>query len=121
MQHPYYQSILLIERLHRQFLELVKAELERRGIHDINNVQSLILYNISNDDLTVGEGVAVRADHALVGAVAHHVEGPSGDPEPSHAVVDATGAEASLGDLPGLAKDILKGQVRGRTVIDVRA
>ncbi len=55
MQHPYYQSILLIERLHRQFLELVKAELERRGIHDINNVQSLILYNISNDDLTVGE------------------------------------------------------------------
>ena len=55
MQHPYYQSILLIERLHRQFLELVKAELERKGIHDINNVQSLILYNISNDDLTVGE------------------------------------------------------------------
>jgi len=55
VQHPYYQSILLIERLHRQFLELVKAELERRGIHDINNVQSLILYNISNDDLTVGE------------------------------------------------------------------
>ena len=55
MQHPYYQSILLIERLHNQFLELVKAELERRGIHDINNVQSLILYNISNDDLTVGE------------------------------------------------------------------
>ncbi len=55
MQHPYYQSILLIERLHRQFLELVKAELERRGIHDINNVQSLILYNISSDDLTVGE------------------------------------------------------------------
>ena len=55
MQHPYYQSILLIERLHRQFVELVKAELERRGIHDINNVQSLILYNISSDDLTVGE------------------------------------------------------------------
>ncbi len=40
VQKPYYQSIVLIERLHRHFLELVKAELERRGIQDINNVQS---------------------------------------------------------------------------------
>lgn len=55
MQHPYYQSILLIERLHRHFLEVVKAELDRHGIQDINNVQSLILYNIGNDELTVGE------------------------------------------------------------------
>lgn len=55
MQQPYYQSIVLIERLHRHFLELVKAELERRGIQDINNVQSLILYNIGADELTVGE------------------------------------------------------------------
>lgn len=55
MDHPYYHSILLIERLHRYFLEVVKTELERLGIRDINNVQSLILYNIGNDELTVGE------------------------------------------------------------------
>ena len=55
MEHPYYKSILLIERLHRQFLELLKAELDRQGIQDINNVQSLILYNIGSDDMTVGE------------------------------------------------------------------
>lgn len=55
VQPPYYKSIVLIERLHRHFLELVKAELERRGIQDINNVQSLILYNIGTDELTVGE------------------------------------------------------------------
>ena len=55
VQHPYYQSILLIERLHRHFLEVVKAELDRQGIQDINNVQSLILYNIGSDELTVGE------------------------------------------------------------------
>ena len=35
--------------------------------------------------------------------------------------LDAMTGKAALGDLPGLAKDILKGQVRGRTVIDVRA
>ena len=53
--HPYYSSILLIERLHRHFLELVKAELDRRRILDINNVQGLILYNIGDDEMTVGE------------------------------------------------------------------
>jgi acrylyl-CoA reductase (NADPH) len=29
-------------------------------------------------------------------------------------------SEAGLGDLPGLAPKILKGEVRGRVVIDVR-
>ncbi len=55
MRHPYYESILLIERLHRHFLEVLKTELDRLGIQDINNVQCLILYNIGDDDLTVGE------------------------------------------------------------------
>jgi DNA-binding MarR family transcriptional regulator len=52
---PYYEVIVLIERLHRQFLDVVKVELERAGILDINNVQSMILHNIGDDDLTVGE------------------------------------------------------------------
>ncbi|HYE01100.1 MAG TPA: MarR family transcriptional regulator, partial [Alphaproteobacteria bacterium] len=46
MRHPYYESIVLIERLHRHFLEVVKIDLDRQGVEDINNVQSLILYNI---------------------------------------------------------------------------
>lgn len=55
LQQPYYDSILLIERLHRHFLEVLKVELDRLGVQDINNVQSLILYNIGDDELTVGE------------------------------------------------------------------
>lgn len=55
MRHAYYESVLLIERVHRHFLEVVKAELDRRGIQDINNVQTLILYNIGADEMTVGE------------------------------------------------------------------
>ncbi len=51
----YLESISLIERLHRQFLDVVKAELDGLGIHDINNVQSLILFNIGDEELTVGE------------------------------------------------------------------
>lgn len=55
MRHSYYDSILLIERLHRHFLEVLKTELDRFNIQDINNVQSLILYNIGEEEMTVGE------------------------------------------------------------------
>ena len=55
MSHPYYESILLIERLHRQFLEVVKVHLDLQGIQDINNVQALILYNLGDDEMTIGE------------------------------------------------------------------
>jgi DNA-binding MarR family transcriptional regulator len=55
MMNAYYDSINLIERLHRQFLDILKVELERANILDINNVQSMILHNIGTDELTVGE------------------------------------------------------------------
>ena len=55
MKAAYLEMITLVERLHRQCLEVVKAELERRGIRDLNNVQALILYNIGNEELSVGE------------------------------------------------------------------
>ncbi|MFZ4126099.1 MAG: MarR family winged helix-turn-helix transcriptional regulator, partial [Rickettsiales bacterium] len=34
---------------------VVKTELDRLRVDDINNVQTLILYNIGSDQLTVGE------------------------------------------------------------------
>lgn len=46
---------MLIERLHRLFLDVVKAELDRMKIADINNVQCLIMYNVGRNKLTVGE------------------------------------------------------------------
>jgi DNA-binding MarR family transcriptional regulator len=55
VNQDYLESIKLIERLHRQFLEVVKLELDRLGIADINNVQGLILWNIGKEDLTVGD------------------------------------------------------------------
>ena len=55
MKEHYVQTTRLIERLHRRFLDVIKAELDRLGIEDINNVQTLILFNINVDQLTVGE------------------------------------------------------------------
>src|SRR6202008_2473006 len=53
--NAYFKIISLIERLHRNFLEVVKLELEGLGIHDINNVQGMMLYNIGDAEMTVGE------------------------------------------------------------------
>ena len=55
MKAVYIETILLIERLHRRFLDVIKTELDRLKIDDINNVQTLILYNINNEQLTIGE------------------------------------------------------------------
>ena len=55
MKAAYLETISLIERLHRQCLEVVKAELDRSGVRDLNNVQALIIFNIGESELTVGE------------------------------------------------------------------
>ena len=55
MTTPYYEAIQLIERLHRHFLDVLKVELDKKGIQDINNVQSMILFNIGDEEMTVGE------------------------------------------------------------------
>ncbi len=51
----YLSAVRYIERLHRQFLELIDMELDRMRLADINNVQSLILFNIGEDEATIGE------------------------------------------------------------------
>jgi DNA-binding MarR family transcriptional regulator len=55
MNNLYLDVISLVERLHRQFLEVVKLELEGLATHDINNVQAMMLFNIGDAEMTVGE------------------------------------------------------------------
>lgn len=55
MKKAYLETISLIERLHRECLEVIKADLDRQGIRDLNNVQAMILFNIGKDTLSVGE------------------------------------------------------------------
>jgi DNA-binding MarR family transcriptional regulator len=55
MMNGYLEVVSLVERLHRHFLEVVKLELDSLGIHDINNAQSMMLFNIGDAEMTVGE------------------------------------------------------------------
>ena len=54
-RHCYYDAVFLVERVHRHFLELLKTELDKAKILDINNIQTLILYNIGTEEMTIGE------------------------------------------------------------------
>lgn len=55
MTSTYLEVISLVERLHRNFLDVVKLELDNAEIRDINNVQSLLLFNIGDTEMTIGE------------------------------------------------------------------
>jgi DNA-binding MarR family transcriptional regulator len=55
MSNEYLEVVSLVERLHRHFLEVVKLELDGLRIHDINNVQGMMLFNIGDAEMTVGE------------------------------------------------------------------
>ncbi|HWE99016.1 MAG TPA: winged helix DNA-binding protein [Caulobacteraceae bacterium] len=51
----YLEVLVLAERLHRQFLEVIQLELDSLGTRDINNVRALILLNIGDAEMTASE------------------------------------------------------------------
>ena len=55
MNDSYLDVISSIGRAHRQFLEVVRLELDGMGIYDINNVQAMMLLKIGDAEMTVGE------------------------------------------------------------------
>lgn len=53
MSKEYIELTLLIERLHRRFLDVLRTELKRIGVRDINGVQALILANIGDEEIVI--------------------------------------------------------------------
>lgn len=53
MNKTYFDIVRLIERLHRHFLDVLRSELRRLGIEDINAVQALLLYNIGENEVVI--------------------------------------------------------------------
>src|ERR1700736_524248 len=51
----YVEALNLVERLHRQLLDVIKDELDRRDEREINSVQALLLFNVGDQELTAGE------------------------------------------------------------------
>ena len=53
MSEAYYSITQLIERLHRRYLDVLRSELNKEGVKDINPVQCLLLMNIGDEEINV--------------------------------------------------------------------
>ncbi len=53
MNREYLELTRLIERLHRRFIDVLKAELNRIGVKNINGVQALLLANIGEQEIVI--------------------------------------------------------------------
>ncbi len=53
VKKEYLELTRLIERLHRRFLDVLRSELNRLGIKDINGVQALLLANIGDEQIVI--------------------------------------------------------------------
>jgi DNA-binding MarR family transcriptional regulator len=51
----YQRALSLVERLHRQLLDVVKDDLDRAGHDDLTPVQALLIYNIGDSEWSAGE------------------------------------------------------------------
>ena len=51
----YLEALNRVERLHRQLLDVIKDELDRKNQRDVNSVQALLLFNIGDAEMTAGE------------------------------------------------------------------
>lgn len=53
MNREYLELTRLIERLHRRFIDVLKTELNRIGVKNINGVQALLLANIGEQEIVI--------------------------------------------------------------------
>ena len=53
MSNAYRDLTHLVERLHRRLLDVVRAELTRADINDLNGVQALLLVNVGENEIAV--------------------------------------------------------------------
>ncbi len=53
MKKNYLELTHLIERLHRRYLDVLRTELNRLGVRDINGVQVMLLANVGTEEIVI--------------------------------------------------------------------
>ncbi|USO02638.1 MAG: winged helix DNA-binding protein [Alphaproteobacteria bacterium] len=55
MRENHLEAISLVEVVYKLYLDVLKTELSKLGILDINNMQAMIMYHIGDRKLSIGE------------------------------------------------------------------
>jgi DNA-binding MarR family transcriptional regulator len=53
LKKEYLELTRLVERLHRRYLDVLRTELNRMGVRDMNAVQALLLSNIGGEEIVI--------------------------------------------------------------------
>lgn len=53
MDKGYEELTRLVERLHRRYLDVLRTELSRMGVRDLNGVQALLLANVGSEEIVI--------------------------------------------------------------------
>jgi DNA-binding MarR family transcriptional regulator len=53
LSREYLEVTNLIERMHRRYLDVIRAELNRMKVRDINSVQAMLLANIGQEEIVI--------------------------------------------------------------------
>lgn len=53
LKKEYLELTRLVERLHRRFLDVLRVELNRMEVRDVNSVQALLLANIGDEKIII--------------------------------------------------------------------
>ncbi|MEE8276510.1 MAG: MarR family transcriptional regulator [Alphaproteobacteria bacterium] len=53
--NAYSEVTRLIERLHRRYLDVIRFELSKLGVEEVNAVQALLLMNVQHSEMTIRE------------------------------------------------------------------
>ena len=103
----YLESLNLVERLHRQLLDVIKDELDRRGERVVNSVQALLLFNIGDQELTAGE-LRTRG-HYLGSNVSYNLKKlvESGYINHERSDIDRRSVHVSLTEKGSLVRDVV--------------
>src|SRR6201991_1066370 len=82
VRSSYLEALNLVERLHRQRLDVIKDEPDRRVVCEINSVQALLLFNVGDQELTarelrtrghyLGSNVSYNLKKLVEGGYIHH-------------------------------------------------
>lgn len=72
MKSEYLESIILTERIYKLFLDVLKVQLKKWNVVDINNVQALIIYQIGKDKIAIGE--LIRRGYYLGSNVSYNLK-----------------------------------------------
>ena len=72
MTEKYLESVTLIEKIYRLYLDVLKSEIQKMGVLDLNHTQAMILFHVGERKISISE--IVDKGHFVGSNVSYNVK-----------------------------------------------